>query len=233
MPNVLIVGGGMEYGAMFRRWGWDMVDNLAEAELLQFTGGEDVTPDLYGHFKHKNTWNNVSRDRREQLVFQLALKRGLPMTGICRGGQFLNVMCGGKMWQDIDGHAVNSGHYATDTRTGETFLVTSTHHQMMIPAKENVEVILSARVSTWGEKCVIPGQILHIHTDKMQDIEALYYPTYKVFCFQPHPEYVGRDTLQRHYFEYLEEFFDLKSGISPLLPGILPGKPISRVVPGL
>lgn len=232
MPNVHIVGGGMEYAAMFRKWGWDMVDNLADAEMLQFTGGEDVTPELYGHVRHKATYCNPMRDRKEQLVFQLALKKGLPMAGICRGGQFLNVMCGGQMWQDVDNHAIARGHSVRDERTGECFWATSTHHQMMIPHKTDAEIIATARESTWGEKTVALNQTIHIQTKNMRDIEVLHYPKFKVLCFQPHPEFQGRDALQAHYFNYLNEFFSLKANVAPALVD-LTGKPIVRMVPAL
>lgn len=210
MPNVHIVGGGFEYASMFRRHGWEVVSSIADADLVQFTGGEDVTPELYGHTKHVTTGNSVERDAREQVVFKVCLKMGKPMAGICRGGQFLNVMCGGKMFQNVDGHATMNGHLARDERTGELFHVTSTHHQMMIPHKTEAVVIMTARESTACEKH-IGGKEITVASRAMRDIEVLWYENYKCFCFQPHPEFGGEDELADLYFGYLDEFFKLRS----------------------
>lgn len=210
MPNVYIVGGGFEYAAMFRRHGWDVVANVKDADLVQFTGGEDVTPELYGHTRHQTTGNNIERDAREQAVFKVCLKMGKPMAGICRGGQFLNVMCGGKMFQNVNNHATIRGHQAKDERTGELFQVTSTHHQMMIPHKSDAVVIMTARESTICEKH-IGGKEVTVASRVMQDIEALWYEDYKCFCFQPHPEFQGEDELSDLYFGYLDEFFKIRS----------------------
>ena len=127
------------------------------------------------------------------------------MAGICRGAQFLNVMNGGKMWQHVTGHAVSKGHIATDLVSGEEVLVTSTHHQMMIPSAHG-KVLAVANVA--GHK---------YSYDKGEeggvtpDIEVVFYEDTKSLCFQPHPEYVGLDhPCQRLYFDYLEQFLGLK-----------------------
>jgi gamma-glutamyl-gamma-aminobutyrate hydrolase PuuD len=209
MPKVYVVGSYMsQYTAMFRRQGWDAASNIKAADLVQFTGGEDVSPSLYGHSQHKNTYANADRDRKEQIIFELCLKDEKPMAGICRGGQFLNVMCGGKMVQHCDGHGVSGGHEARDERTGEVFNVSSTHHQMMVPHNQHAEVIITARRSTWCEKH-INERLVHYNTTKTRDIEALWYPKFNSFCFQPHPELPGWNALADRYFCYLQEFFGL------------------------
>ncbi|MHA2066538.1 MAG: gamma-glutamyl-gamma-aminobutyrate hydrolase family protein [Candidatus Thorarchaeota archaeon] len=124
------------------------------------------------------------------------------MAGICRGGQFLNVMCGGKMWQHIDGHAIHGTHSTLDLITKERFEVTSTHHQMMIPGPEAV-IIGVARETKWKET-MGPSGPLKIFNTSDDDYEILWYPNYNVFCFQPHPEFLGRNDLRQRYMEYLE-----------------------------
>lgn len=211
--KVFIVNGGYEYSKMFRQHGWGIVGTVEAADLVQFTGGEDVTPSLYGQAAHARTCNNPIRDRQEARVFKLARKLDKPMAGICRGGQFLNVMSGGSMWQDVNKHT--TPHEAKDTRTGQLVVVTSTHHQMMIPGEAG-EVILDCKISTFKVGCKnVPTHIVLANTDSQdeRDIEAVYYRKFNTFCFQPHPEFERCPDLAKAYMDYLTEFFGFK--ISP------------------
>lgn len=209
MPKVCIINSSLEYVEMFKRFGWDISDDILKADLVQFTGGSDVSPSLYNSDRHPTTHCNPDRDKKEQLVFQKAYGMALPMAGICRGGQFLNVMCGGSMWQDVNHHAIHGTHLANDCETGEIFEVTSTHHQMMIPSKEGVIRVLTAQESTWRER-VHNKKIIKINSEDPEDIEALYYPAYRVFCFQPHPEFPNYPELASRYMGYLNKYFRLK-----------------------
>lgn len=69
---------------------------------LMLAGGEDVNPDLYGEPPHPALGAvDADRDRFELALIEQALASGLPMLGICRGLQVLNVACGGTLIQDI------------------------------------------------------------------------------------------------------------------------------------
>jgi putative glutamine amidotransferase len=75
---------------------------LDRIQGLLLTGGSDLDPGLYGAEAHPRL-GAVHRDRDE---FELALcrealDRGLPVLGICRGHQVLNVATGGTLIQDI------------------------------------------------------------------------------------------------------------------------------------
>lgn len=95
MPSVFIVGHkDYDITSMFLKQGWEISTNSEEADLLQFTGGEDVTPALYGEGKHPTTDNNPDRDAFESDVYHYYIDK--PKAGICRGGQFLNVMNGAR-----------------------------------------------------------------------------------------------------------------------------------------
>lgn len=192
------------YSDMFKKFGWEITDSLEEAELVQFTGGEDVNPALYDEEKHPSTNFNNTRDQKEILLFTRALKLGKPMAGICRGGQFLNVMCGGKLWQDVNGHL--GSHLACDVDTGLIHTVTSTHHQMMKPGPD-AKIIMVAYESR-SRDYMRGGREITNFQQKFEDIESVYYPTQKCFCFQPHPEFAGQETLAGVYFEYIAQYLD-------------------------
>lgn len=200
LRKVFIVEPDPGYSQMFHNLGWATTDSLEDCDLIQFTGGADVDPSLYGEEAHDRTFYTPSRDKKELLIFNWGLFNNKPMAGICRGGQFLNVMCGGKMWQDVDGHI--GPHKAIDMETGEEFQVSSTHHQMMIPHKDKGQVIVIAQEATAKEK-MIQGSPLIVKNSGDPDVEAVFYPVNRCFCFQPHPEFSTYKGLAERYHNYL------------------------------
>lgn len=194
------------YTAMFKELGYDTVHNIDLADLVCFTGGADVGANLYGHREHRTTFSSSFRDEAEMIIFKEALKLNIPMVGICRGGQFLNVMAGGEMYQEVSKHGMS--HDLIDLETGETIYVTSTHHQMMKP-HESAIIVATAKqggVREWWDGSDFAQEV------STQDIEVLYYRHINALCFQPHPEFTGKDLVpMRTYFaSLLERFFGVK-----------------------
>jgi putative glutamine amidotransferase len=67
-----------------------------------FTGGQDVTPELYGMKDATGTIvPSPERDRLETLLLEKALQADKAILGICRGLQFINAFLGGTLWQDL------------------------------------------------------------------------------------------------------------------------------------
>ncbi len=203
MKKVFIVNGSPQYSALFRKVGYLLTDMIHEADVVCFTGGADVTPAYYGDAPHPYTGNDVYRDKEEKLIFDMCLVDEVPMVGICRGGQFLNVMSGGRMYQHVSGHT--NAHTITDRRTGEAVYASSTHHQMMMPSPEAVLVASSAigGIREWYDQEVFKKDV------SKEDIEVVYYEHTKCLCFQPHPEFNGYDSLQVYFHSLIEEFFNV------------------------
>jgi putative glutamine amidotransferase len=69
---------------------------------LVLTGGEDMDPAWYRAAPHPKA-NPPSRERDlfELAIFAAARERALPVLGICRGIQVVNVALGGTLWQDL------------------------------------------------------------------------------------------------------------------------------------
>ncbi|HKG58070.1 MAG TPA: gamma-glutamyl-gamma-aminobutyrate hydrolase family protein [Candidatus Limnocylindrales bacterium] len=80
-------------------------DAFAAMDGLLLTGGADVDPSRYGATVQGATGMEPERDALEAAAFQAAEDKALPILGICRGLQALNVFCGGKLIQDVPGHA--------------------------------------------------------------------------------------------------------------------------------
>ena len=75
---------------------------LAGADGLLLSGGEDVDPSLYGESRHATVVDvDRARDDFEIALVSEARRSRLPILGICRGIQVLNVACGGTLVQDI------------------------------------------------------------------------------------------------------------------------------------
>ena len=75
---------------------------LASVDVLLLCGGEDVDPSRYKTKPSPRLGEvNLRRDDWEFLLLDEAVKRRLPVIGICRGCQLINVYFGGTLWQDL------------------------------------------------------------------------------------------------------------------------------------
>lgn len=221
-PRVFIFGPGhMAYLLMFLEYGYKITHEFWEADLVCLTGGADVHPKLYGERILVGTHADIERDRRDGLIYHEAIEQNIPIVGICRGGQFLNVMNGGKMWQDVDGHA--GSHDMTVVETGQVIEVTSTHHQMMIPTAE-AEVIATATKSTKRK-----ADNKEVTNPKDPDIEVVFYPKTDSLCFQPHPEF-AKEPCRDYFFELLyAKFGETRGWFEDEVEGIAEGEDLDDV----
>lgn len=134
VKKVFVVGYSKNYANFIDNF--KLVDNIEEADIVIFTGGEDVCPSLYNEEALKTTYYNIDRDMAEKAVFEKCTDKQL-VIGICRGSQFLCVMNGGKLIQDVSGHAIGHTHEIKSFYTDAVYSITSTHHQMQYPYNLN------------------------------------------------------------------------------------------------
>lgn len=78
---------------------------FASMDGLLLTGGPDLDPARYGRETAGSVGVDPARDELEAAAFAAADRRGLPVLGICRGLQAMNVFAGGSLLQHVDGHA--------------------------------------------------------------------------------------------------------------------------------
>ena len=185
---------------MFEKRGFTQAETPEECDILVLTGGADIDPSLYGESKMPGTYTHERRDLIEMDAYRRAPNAF--KFGICRGGQLLNVLNGGKLWQHIEGHAYH--HPMVDKRTGQSIITSSIHHQMfrvtdeaIIIATCNEAVYKRAEFDAWSSD-------EDEHPD--DDVEVCYYPKTRSLCIQGHPE-VGPRDFTEYCFDLLKEFY--------------------------
>lgn len=134
---------------------------VAVLDGVVIAGGGDIDPAIYGAARHPQTEVTApDRDAWELALAEAAIRQGVPMLGICRGMQVVNVACGGTLHQhvpDLVGHEEHSGLPAgfgmhrvrvTSGRTvigilpgGEYFDVPTHHHQAVAKVGDGLTAV--------------------------------------------------------------------------------------------
>ena len=141
-------GGMMAMLPPDRRASEDPGELLDRIDALVLGGGADIDPESQGVEAHPETvGTNPDRDRFEIALALGALDRGMPLLGVCRGMQVLNVACGGTLDQHIPDHLgheihrpvpgawaehevrIEPGSLAAEAAGTERLTVKSHHHQ--------------------------------------------------------------------------------------------------------
>lgn len=199
--KIFVVGGDIGY----TNWmPGDLVSNLEDADVVVFTGGEDVTPMYYGKTANIRTRYNINRDTEEKLIFDKAQALGKHCVGICRGSQFLCVMSGGELIQHQDNPL-----FIHNIKTYDNYNIpiTSTHHQAQYPynlSKDSYKILAWTKgISTYhqGESTIdlpLPDE---------KECEIVFYKDTKCLAIQGHPELMSRDSKYDKTINYLQYMF--------------------------
>lgn len=123
----------------------DAIDSyLKVIQGLVLTGGEDAAPLLYGEEPIKEVDSICfERDNMELNIIKRAYVMNIPIFGICRGIQMINIAFGGSLYQDINRQISNSiGHYAGSSIEGGYHTIEIVKDSMMyeIFNKDRVQV---------------------------------------------------------------------------------------------
>lgn len=123
-------------------------EDLEGVDLLAFPGGEDVDPTLYNRNNTHSYGINHNRDERERFLYKHAKSLGKPMFGMCRGLQFLAVMLGNNLIQDIycELEVTHKGtheiEFSIESAVSRCFnTVNSLHHQGVYYESSNKNVL--------------------------------------------------------------------------------------------
>lgn len=178
---------------------------VSELDGLIMTGGEDISPAYYGEQKHPNLGEvNDERDKYDLTLVKLAIEHNIPLLGICRGLQLINIAMGGTLYQDLPSqHSQQINHRL---ESGEMMA----HSVSVLPNTQTKRILNTDSIKTnslhhQAIKKMAPGLTV---SGKSKDgviemVEA--YPTRQILAVQFHPEYLTAkgDTLMGKFFQFL------------------------------
>ena len=157
---------------------------------LLLPGGADLDPALYGEAAHPSVAVEGARDDLERAAWTAARDRGVPIFGVCRGFQAINVFSGGRLVQHLDGH--DSPPHAPEA-----------HPLHLAPASRlagilgEVEPMLGTQVNSYHHQAVRPADLApglvasgtapHENGELVEALEAAD-PTDWLIGVQFHPE---------------------------------------------
>ncbi|RFS24971.1 gamma-glutamyl-gamma-aminobutyrate hydrolase family protein [Chitinophaga silvatica] len=167
-------------------------EDISKCSGFVLTGGIDVLPSIYGgntEYPYRPTAFLPERDAFEKLIYEYALLHKIPILGICRGLQYINILEGGKVFEDI-GESANQTHkretidkehtvdILSDTLlhsiTGtDNGVVNSAHHQAIRPDELADDLVVSAYSSS---DHIIEGIEYKDKTDKPFMIAVQWHP---------------------------------------------------------
>lgn len=130
------------------------IDDMAECDCLLLPGGGDITPAFFGEKNHGSRKIDTELDILQLQALDFCIKKHIPVLGICKGVQVINVGLGGTLYQDMPTarfHSYENGDKYHETVIakgsclhdlyGDHAIVNSAHHQAIRKLGSGLTVI--------------------------------------------------------------------------------------------
>lgn len=112
--------------------------NLDAFDAFLLPGGNDIDSSYYGEINYACRNVDFEMDELDKKIIDYAIKNKIPLLGICRGIQSINVFMGGSLKQDILNHN-NENHFIY--LNNKYYLVNSFHHQSIAKLAPDLEIL--------------------------------------------------------------------------------------------
>ena len=168
-----------------------------------FTGGQDVSPELYREqVLNETVETNPARDRMELLLLKKAMEADKPILGICRGIQLINVALGGTLYQDLPTqHESKINHHQSPPYDRPAHKNKISPETPLYDLLRKEEIAVNSYHHQAIKDLATPLTAMALSEDGL--IEAVYKPNQKfIWAVQWHPEFsFGAEIVSRQIFE--------------------------------
>jgi len=171
-------------------------------DAIVIGGGSDIDPSLYGENPHEATVHlDHRRDEMEWRLLEENLSREIPIMGICRGAQMINVFHGGTLNQHIFDEDLEYTHKKTPLPYKKVYIKPHTKLHAILQSSECiVNSIHHQSMERTGEG------LIHVAFDENRIPQAIEHTTHPFLIgVQWHPEYMLQKVQQRALFKALVE----------------------------
>lgn len=130
------------------------IEDMAECDCLLLPGGGDITPAFFGEQNHGSRKIDTELDILQLQALDFCIEKHIPVLGICKGIQVINVGFGGTLYQDMPTaqfHSYEDGDKYHDTVIekgswlhtlyGDHAIVNSAHHQSIRKLGSGLDVV--------------------------------------------------------------------------------------------
>ncbi|NIZ07827.1 gamma-glutamyl-gamma-aminobutyrate hydrolase family protein [Pseudooceanicola sp. HF7] len=185
-------------GAKALKWVEEDHIDLERVDGIVIGGGDDISPGLYDMEIVARVTLDPARDRMEKAVIEAALDRGIPVLGICRGAQMLNIVQGGTLHQDAF-QVYSSRRYRTVLPRRRIAVCKETHLARIAGTQPmRVNALHSQAVDRLGDGLRIAARD---EAGMIQAVERISDPF--ALGVQWHPEHIPYAKRQRRLFKAL------------------------------
>lgn len=173
----------------------------APLDGMVISGGDDIDPSLYLGADNGVAPKDTPRDKFEVAMIGRALADGLPMLGICRGAQLINVVLGGTLHADIRHLRRITSNRRTPFPLKTLELTRNSRLQTLMSCERSrINSLHHQAIDRLGSELTICGR------DRDGIVQAVEHRDERfLFGVQWHPEYLPQKSEQRRLFQALCE----------------------------
>jgi putative glutamine amidotransferase len=200
-PRLLVSLALRRYGARVAQLRPGQEAALPEFDGVVITGGHDVDPVLYAAEPEVEPRHDAARDAFESAVIDRALAARIPLLGICRGAQLLNVRRGGSLFQELASRRSKTSNRWTVLPLKTLHIEPHTQLTRLLgPGPRQVNSLHNQAIDRVGTGLRVSGRDLDGIVQAVEDPDLAF-----LLGVQWHPEFLLYLRGQRHLFRVLVE----------------------------